>query len=127
MSRRPLYIELLTHLNTYQQGDEWVDLADPYRQKLENTQFYTSFKEEIDFLVDNGDILIKGNLQENPAPEALNLSGRITEGGEEYLYSYKFAQEENKDKYSNRQIALLMLSIVVATGLLAVGLAYFFG
>lgn len=127
MSRSPLYIELLTYLNNNQQNEEWIDLAEPYRQKLAHAGFYSSFKEEVDFLTENGDILVKGHLAESPAPESLVLKARITEGGEEYLRSYKFAREDNQDKYSTRQIVMLMLGIASGTVLLGLGLAYFFG
>ncbi len=125
MSKKPLYIELLTYLDTTQQGEEWVDLGDAYRQKLTHVDFYSSFKEEINFLAENGDILITGNLKENPEAANLILSGQITEGGEEYLRSYKFAREEDKDRFSTNQIILLMLGIIAGTVLLAFALAYF--
>lgn len=127
MSRSPLYIELLTYLHTHQQNDEWINIAEPYRQRLSHSDFYKSFKEEIEFLAENGDIEVKGNLRENPEPESVALEARITEGGEEYLRSYKFAKEENEDKYSTKQIVMLMLGIAGGTVLLGLLLAYFFG
>jgi hypothetical protein len=122
-----LYIELLTYLNNNQENGEWTDLAGHYRQKLSHQDFYSSFKEEIDFLTENGDIKVKGNLSKNPDPESLELKATITEEGEEYLRSYKFAREENQDKYSTKQIVMLMLGIAGGTVLLGLGLAYFFG
>ncbi len=127
MSKKPLYIELLTYIDEAQQGDEWVDLNNAYQPRLADKAFYQSFKEEITFLSENNDILTKGNIQDSPEPGSLNLFAKITETGEHYLRSYQVSKLETKDRFTTTQIAVLMSGIIGATVLLAFFLAYFFG
>ncbi len=126
MSKKPLYIELLTYIDEAQ-GNEWVDLNTAYQPKLADAAFYQSFKEEITFLSENNDILIKGNIHDSTEPGSLKLFAKITETGEHYLRSYQASQLETKDRFTTTQIAVLMSGIIGATVLLAFFLAYFFG
>lgn len=127
MTKTPLYIELLTHINKTQQEEEWVDLASFYRTKLADESFYAEFKEELSFLAENNDIELQQNFNQNPDKDAVIAQARITDIGFDYLRSYRFIKEDAKEKYSSNQIILLMLGIVAATALVAFLLAHFFG